>query len=70
MTRWLEVRNIKGGYDTVKIIHGIDIHIDEGEFVTIIGPNGCGKSTLIKIIFGIATYYSGCLLYTSDAADE
>ena len=35
MTRWLEVSNIKGGYDTVKIIHGIDIHIDEGEFVTI-----------------------------------
>ena len=59
MTRWLEVSNIQGGYDTVKIIHGIDIHIDEGEFVTIIGPNGCGKSTLIKIIFGIATYYSG-----------
>ena len=59
MTRWLEVSNIKGGYDTVKIIHGIDIYIDEGEFVTIIGPNGCGKSTLIKIIFGIATYYSG-----------
>jgi len=59
MTRWLEVSNIQGGYDTVKIIHGIDLYIDEGEFVTIIGPNGCGKSTLIKIIFGIATYYSG-----------
>ena len=59
MPRWLEVEKIKGGYGSVKIINGIDLYIDEGEFVTIIGPNGCGKSTLIKIIFGIATYYSG-----------
>ena len=61
MTRWLDVKDVKGGYGSVAIIHGIDIHIDEGEFVTIIGPNGCGKSTLIKIIFGIATYYSGTI---------
>jgi len=59
MTRWLDVKDVKGGYDSVQIINGIDLYIDEGEFVTIIGPNGCGKSTLIKIIFGIATYYSG-----------
>ena len=57
--RWLDVKNIEGGYGSVKIIHGIDMYVDEGEFVTIIGPNGCGKSTLIKIIFGIATHYGG-----------
>tara|TARA_B100001142_G_scaffold134331_1_gene135800 strand:+ start:2619 stop:3338 length:720 start_codon:yes stop_codon:yes gene_type:complete len=61
VTKWLEVKNVKGGYGSVKIIHGIDIYVDEGEFVTIIGPNGCGKSTLIKIIFGIATHYSGTI---------
>ena len=59
MARWLDVKDVEGGYGSVKIIHGIDMHVDEGEFVTIIGPNGCGKSTLIKIIFGIATYYGG-----------
>ena len=59
MARWLDVKNVEGGYGSVKIIHGIDMHVEEGEFVTIIGPNGCGKSTLIKIIFGIATYYGG-----------
>ena len=61
MTKWLDVKNVKGGYGSVKIIHGIDIYVNEGEFVTIIGPNGCGKSTLIKIIFGIATHYSGTI---------
>ena len=63
MTRVLEVSALEGGYGSVQIIYGIDIHVDEGEFVTIIGPNGCGKSTFIKTIFGIATYYSGSILY-------
>ena len=59
MTRVLEVRGLEGGYGAVQILYGIDMHVDEGEFVTIIGPNGCGKSTLIKTIFGIASYYTG-----------
>ena len=63
MTRVLDVENLEGGYGSVQIHHGIDMYVDEGEFVTIIGPNGCGKSTLIKTIFGIATYYSGDVKY-------
>ncbi len=63
MTRVLDVRGLEGGYGSVQILYDIDIHVDEGEFVTIIGPNGCGKSTLIKTIFGIATYYGGDIEY-------
>ena len=63
MSRVLEITNLEGGYGSVQILHGIDMYVDEGEFVTIIGPNGCGKSTLIKTIFGIATYYSGGVQY-------
>ena len=63
MTRVLDVSNLEGGYGSVQILYGIDMHVDEGEFVTIIGPNGCGKSTLIKTIFGIATYYGGGVEY-------
>ena len=63
MSRVLEITNLKKGYGSVQILHGIDMYVDEGEFVTIIGPNGCGKSTLIKTIFGIATYYSGGVQY-------
>ena len=63
MTRVLEVSSLEGGYGSVQIIYGIDMHVYEGEFVTIIGPNGCGKSTLIKTIFGIATYYGGGIRY-------
>ena len=63
MSRVLEITNLEGGYGSVQILHGIDMYVDEGELVTIIGPNGCGKSTLIKTIFGIATYYSGGVQY-------
>ena len=63
MTRVLEIKNLEGGYGSVQILYGIDMHVDEGEFVTIIGPNGCGKSTLIKTIFGSATFYSGGVEY-------
>ena len=63
MSRVQDVRNLEGGYGAVQILYGIDLYVEEGEFVTIIGPNGCGKSTLIKTIFGIATYYSGEVFY-------
>ena len=63
MTRVLEIKNLEGGYGSVQILYGIDMYVEEGEFVTIIGPNGCGKSTLIKTIFGSATFYSGGVEY-------
>ena len=47
-------------------MYDIDLHVEEGEFVTIIGPNGCGKSTFIKTIFGIASYYSGDVLHNDE----
>ena len=46
MTRVLEVKDLEGGYGSVQILHGIDMHVDEGEFVTVMGPSGAGKSTL------------------------
>ena len=63
MTRVLDIKNLEGGYGSVQILYGIDMYVNEGEFVTIIGPNGCGKSTLIKTIFGSATFYSGGVEY-------
>tara|TARA_Y100001970_G_scaffold216830_1_gene265496 strand:+ start:5126 stop:5842 length:717 start_codon:yes stop_codon:yes gene_type:complete len=57
--RILDVKGLNGGYGSVQILYDIDLYVEKGEFVTIIGPNGCGKSTFIKAIFGIATHYSG-----------
>ena len=62
MTPVLEVTDLQGGYGAVQILNGIDLYVDEGEFVTIIGPNGCGKSTFLKVLFGLATLGSGTVM--------
>jgi branched-chain amino acid transport system ATP-binding protein len=59
----LNVVGIEGGYHNVHIIHGIDFCLKDKEITTIIGPNGCGKSTFLKIIFGLATHYKGKVEY-------
>ena len=33
-----------------KVIEGLNLHIEEGEFVTLLGPSGCGKTTLLKMV--------------------
>lgn len=65
MSTVLEIMGLEGGYGSVQILNGIDLFVDEGEFVTIIGPNGCGKSTFLKVIYGLATHYKGRVLHNS-----
>jgi len=51
--------NIVSGYGKLQVINNVDIHVDEGELVTIIGPNGSGKSTLIKTLIGLVKMFEG-----------
>ncbi len=40
-------------YGATQVIHGIDLHIDDGEFCVFVGPSGCGKSTLLRMVAGL-----------------
>ena len=55
----LRTENVESGYGQLKIISGINLHVDQGELVTIIGPNGSGKSTFIKTVIGLVKLFSG-----------
>lgn len=44
------------------VLDDIDLHLNKGDFLTIIGPSGCGKSTLLKIVAGLDTEYQGVVL--------
>lgn len=49
----LELNNVSAGYDGFDVINNISLNIKYGENLCILGPNGCGKSTLIKAIAGL-----------------
>ncbi len=48
----IDLFDIKKQYDIKLLLDGVDFHLNEGERVTVVGQNGCGKSTLMKIIMG------------------
>lgn len=55
----LEAKDIVAGYGATMVLHGASITADKGEIITIIGPNGCGKSTLFKTIMGYLKPHEG-----------
>lgn len=59
-------RHFKNGDETNHILKDVDIHIDEGEFIAIMGPSGSGKSTLINILGFIDRGYEGDYLFNGD----
>ena len=59
----LEASNVVAGYGQTEILHGVSITVGSGEMVTIIGPNGCGKSTLMKAIVGLVRVRSGSVRF-------
>lgn len=55
----IEITNINFSYKKDKILDNINLKVQEGDFLAIIGPNGGGKSTLLKLILGLEKYKVG-----------
>ncbi|MBZ6078555.1 ABC transporter ATP-binding protein [Microvirga puerhi] len=48
-------------YGKATVVHGIDLHIRDGEFVVLVGPSGCGKSTTLRMIAGLEDISAGTI---------
>jgi multiple sugar transport system ATP-binding protein len=62
VTHALELKDIRKSFGAVDVIHGIDLAIEDGEFVVFVGPSGCGKSTLLRLIAGLDDPTSGDIM--------
>lgn len=57
----LKLSGIRKSFGEVEVIKGIDLEIEDGEFVVFVGPSGCGKSTLLRLIAGLEDITTGDL---------
>jgi NitT/TauT family transport system ATP-binding protein len=68
--RGIEVRGLTKQFGGAYLYRDFDLNLRDGEFVSIFGPNGCGKSTLINMISGMAPMDSGTVLYNAKPIAE
>ena len=66
----LEIVNIESGYSSLRVIKGISLEVPKSKLVTIIGPNGHGKTTLLRSISGVLRLQSGEINFEGKRIDN
>ena len=59
----LDIRNIDTYYGLAHVLHGLSLHVDEGEVVALLGRNGAGKTTTMRAITGLTPPRAGEVRY-------
>ena len=63
MTALLQLRGLRGGYGRAEVLRGIDLEVQHGEIVALLGSNGAGKSTLNNIVSGVVPASAGTVFF-------
>ena len=66
----VSLRNVRKSFGMVDVIKGVDLDVDDGEFLVFVGPSGCGKSTMLRMIAGLESIDSGDLLIDGQRAND
>jgi lactose/L-arabinose transport system ATP-binding protein len=66
----LKLRGVRKSFGAVEVIKGVDLDINDKEFVVFVGPSGCGKSTLLRMIAGLESVTSGDLIIGDERMNE
>ena len=67
MANILEIKNLVVSYGGIEAVKGIDLTVEEGKIVTLVGSNGAGKSTTLKSIAGLVKPKSGDILFNGQS---
>ncbi len=62
MSKIIEVKGLEKSYGRNQVLRGVDLSYEEGQVIGLLGPNGCGKTSLIKILTGLIHDYKGTVL--------
>lgn len=62
----LEIRNLDAAYDGANVLHQVNLVVEEGSFIAVIGANTAGKSTLLRAISGLVPRVQGEVLYQGE----
>lgn len=62
----LSVNQLRSNYGRIEVLHGIDLEINAGEIVVVVGANGAGKTTLLKCISGIQPVQDGSIVFRGE----
>ena len=62
----LEIADLHAGYDGIEVLHGVNLAVDDGEIVALIGSNGAGKTTTTKAVSGIIDPLGGRITYRDE----
>jgi branched-chain amino acid transport system ATP-binding protein len=62
----LQMTDVSAGYGTMRVLHGVNFHIERGERVGLVGLNGHGKTTLISTIVGMTGWQDGSILFKNN----
>lgn len=57
----LQVQNLRCGYGSLEVVHGVSLHVCAGEIVGLLGGNGAGKSSLLKALVGLLPPWAGAI---------
>jgi branched-chain amino acid transport system ATP-binding protein len=59
----LSIDDVRSAYGRIEVLHGVTLHVDAGEIVTLIGANGAGKTTLMHAISGVQPITGGAIRF-------
>src|SRR5436190_23286194 len=60
---FLSCRGVEVAYDQVQVLFGVDLDVEDGEIVALLGTNGAGKSTLLKAVSGLVDPIAGSIFF-------